>query len=98
MAAELRPAPRGPVRPVNLRHRREAARLRGGDGRGHAATLQRLASQRSEPPCLHGHARGGQTLQHEDARAAQGQLDGGQESDRPGAHDHDIDLFFHIIY
>jgi hypothetical protein len=37
-------------------------------------------------------------LQHEDARAAQGQLDGGQESDRTSSHHHDIDLFFRLFH
>ena len=97
MAAELGPSTTH-VRSVLLRellHRREAARLCGGDGRGHPATLQCFDSKRSDPPCLHDHARGGQTLQHEDAHAAQSQLDGGQESDRPGSHNHNINLFFH---
>ena len=78
-----------------LLHRREGALLCGGDGRGHPTTLQCFDSKRSDPPCLHDHARSGQTLQHKDAHAAQSQLDGGQEPDRPGSHNHNINLFFH---
>ena len=49
------------------------------------------------PPAFISRLRGGQALQHEDARAAQGQLDGGEEPDRSGPHDHDIDMIFHIL-
>ncbi len=99
MAAELRCRPTQ-LRPGLVRElleRCEAACLSGGDGRGHAATFQRLASERSEPQGLHGQARGGQALQHEDAHAAQGQLDGGQESDRPRPHNHHVDWLLHIL-
>jgi hypothetical protein len=85
------------VPPCGPRHPCHAARLRGSDGRGHAAAPQRLDSKRSDPSCLQDDARGGQTLQHQDARAAQGQLDGGQEPDRSCSHHHDIDRLFHVL-
>jgi hypothetical protein len=76
---------------------REAALLCGGEGCSHPAALQRFGSKRSNPPCLHGHVRGGQTLQHEDMHASQSQLNGGQESDRPGSHNHNINQFFQAL-
>ena len=60
------------------------------------------ASKRSDSSRLQDHARDGQTLQHQDVDAAQRQFDGGQESDRPGADNHNIgdniDLGIHILY
>ncbi len=48
----------------------KAASLSGREGSGHAATLERFRSKRADAPCLHGHACGGQSLQHENAHTA----------------------------
>jgi hypothetical protein len=76
----------------------EAAFLRGGEGRGHPAALQGFNSKRPDSARLQGHAWGGQTLQYLDARASQTQLDGDQKANRPGSHNHDITMFFHILH
>ena len=94
MAAVLRSF--GPRVGPGLRHRGKAARLRGGDGRRHAAAFQCFESQRSEPAGLHLQARGGQALEDKDAGSTQRQLDGGQESDWAGAHNHNVSLPIHL--
>ena len=69
--------------------------MRGGDRLGHPTTPQCFDSKRSDPACLQTHARGAQTLQHEDTYASPSQLDCGEKSDRSGSNNHDVDMVFH---
>jgi len=99
MAAELRL--RAARRAAGLRHegrqRGEAAGLRHGERRRHATPLQGLGALRADASRLLGHAGRGQAFQHEDAHAAQLQLDGGQQAHRPRAHHHDVGLPIHRL-
>jgi hypothetical protein len=85
MAAEL--CASAAKRGSSLLHGREGARFRGCERRGHPATLQRFGAERADPACLQNKTWGVKALDHENARAAQGQFDRGEEADWPRTHD-----------